>query len=248
MAAKLNEEMAPIDRLRIGAATAASVRRAVEAPRRKIHVVDRKTGKVTGFVSESDVARGALALHEIEFSTVEGVRPKRAICKACGRSFAVPKKGLVPKICPEHAKQKVCAGLEGPCPKGKVPGKHAFLPVHVGIRRGKPWRCGSCSTRKWQAAMTPQQRSEAMRKGNAAMTPEQRSEAMRKANAAKTPAQRSERVRKANATRTPQQRSEATRKGNAAFTPERRSEIKRKAYATRRATAAARAAEKEGER
>ena len=40
MAAKLNEEMAPIDRLRIGAATAASVRRADDAPRRKIHVVD----------------------------------------------------------------------------------------------------------------------------------------------------------------------------------------------------------------
>ena len=46
MAAKLNEEMAPIDRLRIGAATAASVRRAVEAPKRRIHIVGKDRPKI----------------------------------------------------------------------------------------------------------------------------------------------------------------------------------------------------------
>jgi|GEM_PF-4300038 len=95
--------------------------------------------------------------------------------------------------------QEVCVGWDGPC-SARI--KRRFLtPFRIAERKGEPWRCRSCATRKWQAKLTPEQRSERTRKGRAAMTPEQRSAIAQKGCAAMTPEQRSERTRKGRATR-----------------------------------------------
>jgi general stress protein YciG len=178
---------------------------------KQVNVYDRKTGETIKRVPIDDVLIGIAKVSDLTFS----VR--------------------------DDAPQTVCAGWDGKCPKGARPPKRAFELCRVVIRRGEPWRCRSCSTRRNQASMTPERRREARRKQTASMTPEQRSEIARKGVSARTPEQRSEIARKRNASRTPEQRSEsaraATRTRNAAKTSEHRSEIVRKAWATRRANA-----------
>jgi len=83
------------------------------------------------------------------------------------------------------------------------------------------------------AALTPEQRREAVSRMNAALSPEQRRETTRKTLAAMTPEKRRELARKARAAQTPEQVSEAMRKANAARTPEQRRENARRASAAK---------------
>jgi hypothetical protein len=88
---------------------------------------------------------------------------------------------------------------------------------------------------KYEAQLSPEERSARARKIQANRTPEERSEWARKMNASIPPERRSEIAKKRRASFTLEQRREMSRKAQAAKTPEERSASALKSWATRRA-------------
>lgn len=85
------------ERLAVGGAVAATVRRQADAPRR-ITLID-KDGKPVGLTTSTEVAKSMLARSKIEFSVQEGKRPKFINCKTCGRPVKVERVGVLPVVC-----------------------------------------------------------------------------------------------------------------------------------------------------
>ena len=197
--------------------------------RQKARVYKTASG---GHVDSVTIAIAAAKRRGVDMNIVPG-RPLLVKQCWCGTMFATTSRASLCKECLKLKSQNVCAGYEGPCPKGAVPHRKAFGSSLIAIRGGDPWRCSPCAARKRIASKTPDQRSAASRKAMASRTPEQRSAASRKGMASKTPEQRSAVARKMNANRTPEQRSAVTRKIMASKTPEQRSAAARKMHANR---------------
>jgi len=219
-------------RLLVAGTIAPSLRRASQDVKaRKVGLLDSE-GRVVGYTTLAHVQEALLRERHIELDVVEGVRPKKTMCKNCGKTIEVNKKhGLVPLMCSFEVggcfRQKTC-GEEG-C--DKKPSARAFDPCKVRNRKGGPWRCLRHSMSPEQqlekgrkASETMQrvpasQRSERAHKRHKDMTVERRSEMRRKMSekayereASMTPEQRSDRARKIASSMTPTQRAKRNRK------------------------------------
>ena len=204
------------ERLAVAAAVAPTLRsQSDKAKARRVALVDAE-GKVTGYSTLGEVQKSLLKAREIELEVADGVRPKEVICRACGKTVKVPRKGGIPAAC-----MKSCATCAD-CGKS----------IYRKKGRDRSDRfCHSCTAIRWQASRTSDQRKDSARKAQAAMTPGKKSKALRSAHAARTPEQKEEiarKLREANAARTPEQNAEYARLSLEAWTIECRREMTRK--------------------
>lgn len=108
---EVNDEAIPMDpaeggmskaeRLLIAGSVASSVRSAADRNQfRRVTVVDRNDpSKIVGYTTLAKVQEAALETAKIEIAVDEGVRPKKIICRHCGRPTSVKQKGMIPVMC-----------------------------------------------------------------------------------------------------------------------------------------------------
>lgn len=94
-----DEKLNKAERLAIAAYVAPRARSKGEVKRSRPVGLLGKDGSVTGYMALADVAPGLARKKGIEIQTVDGVRPKEAVCAANACIFRVPDKGGIPKIC-----------------------------------------------------------------------------------------------------------------------------------------------------
>lgn len=157
-------EWSKAERLAVACAVAPTLRSQSDKTKsRRVARVDAD-GKVVGYTTLGEVQKALLRTREIELEVVDGVRPKEVICRACGKTVKVRPQGPPPRVC--------YGGCRGACVEcGCL--VSAATALRAAVERREPY-CKACTSRRRQAALTVEQRSERARKGVASMTPDQR--------------------------------------------------------------------------
>lgn len=137
----------------------------------------------------------------------------------------------------DDAPQTVCAGWEGPCPHGAKPSKTSFDAGPVRRRKGEPFRCRGCASRKAKSAMTEDRKRAIARKAHSAMTKEARHERAVKTNSAQARSAKSARMLGELATMSKEQKAARMQAARDGITTEQRRASALKAWETKRAKA-----------
>jgi hypothetical protein len=185
-----DEAWTKAQRLVVAGAVAPGLRDAAERARlRRVARVD-KDGAVVGYTTLDAVQAALLRRREIELSVADGVRPKEAICRLCGKTIRVGRLGYVPTKCVRGCKLKCdgCGGKIGERTSQKASRERRAALCHactaklggaaMWARRSSEDR--SASARRLQESMTREQRSEASRKQHAALSKEEAANIRRK--------------------------------------------------------------------
>lgn len=148
------------ERLVVAGAIAPYLRESKEKTKNRRVAVTDKDGKILRYTTLDEVQKKLLEAHALEIDVIDGERPKEVICELCGKFVKVEKGkgGPIPRFCKDkRCQHKPCPGFgetEGEC--RALPPVSAFEPGTISRRKGEPWMCKLCTSRK--NAASPERR------------------------------------------------------------------------------------------
>lgn len=95
--------------LAIAGYSAPRLRGQPEAVRMRRIAKTDQDGNVVGYTTLEEVQKALLRRQEIEFDVADGVRPKKIVCRHCGKLVATPKKGGPVPVCCASCRHYKCA-------------------------------------------------------------------------------------------------------------------------------------------
>ena len=137
--------MSKAERLMVAGSVAPSLRSTVDKNQfRRVTVVDRNDpSKIVGYTTLSKVQEAALETAKIEIAVDDGVRPKKIICRQCGKLASVSPKGVIPTLCLKCFRPKcILCGSKLSCPSAT----RCLECTHIERAKSAP-KCPKCGLR-----------------------------------------------------------------------------------------------------